>query len=315
MTNEPVTYSPLFPYYILLFAIILVWSFAGVEVSSYLLVSLYTNPLLWLAYSFSIMLALTPILWVVSRIMKRRVSFNKDMDWEFHSQELRYDTYASMMADYASGYSHLISRQDKGLLAGALVTMSVAVLMPVVVAAISVNLVFILPFAYGGLELVYGILLSSYFYRRFSNDASTHFGYENPSRLKKAINLLEHTPGFGVIGVRFSMGEAGGYFAIRTPAAVGRIVGIEAVAFIEITVANITPPMTAFGTVSSTLQETSKRMMELQPGIEPIQLENMVQWCITTYIEENGSNEILDDLIDELGIDMPSGDESTPSID
>lgn len=304
------------PYYILLFAVLIILSFAGVEVSSYLVVILYTDPLLWFAYALSIMLAIAPIFWIIARVMKRRVTFNPDVHWDYHNQELEYNAFANMMADYASGYSHLISRKDQRLLAAALVMMATAVILPALVAAISVNLVFILPFTYGGLELFYGILLTSYFYRSISNEASTHFHYENPRRLKRAYELLEDTLGFAMVGVGFSMGEAGGYYAFRSPAAIGRIAGIEAVAKVEITIGDISPPLTAFGTVSSTAEgDASKRMMELQPGNELHQLEGIVRWCITTYVEENGSNEILDDLMEELGFDPEPSYDSSPSID
>ncbi|MHA2070984.1 MAG: hypothetical protein ACW985_04250 [Candidatus Thorarchaeota archaeon] len=316
MTKEPVSYSSLLPYNILLIAVLLIWVFAGIEVSSYLVVRLYSDPFVWFAYTISIMLAMAPILWAIARIMKHRVSFNPDVEWDYHNQELEYDEFSKMIADYTSGYSHLISRNDHRLLAAALVMMATAVIFPVSLAAVSVSLVFILPFTYGGLELVYGILLTSYFYRSISNEASAHFHYENPARLKGACKLLEDTPGFTMVGVGFSMGESGGYYAIRSPAAIGRIEGIEAVAKVEIAVADISPPLTAFGTVSSAAEnDASKRMMELQPGDELSQLEGMVRWCITTYIEEHGSNEILDDLMEELGINLNPSHDSPPSID
>jgi len=50
--------------------------------------------------------------------------------------------------------------------------------------------------------------------------------------------------------------------------------------------------------------------MELQPGDELDQLKGIVRWCIKTYVEENGSNEILDDIMKELGFDTNSSDES-----
>ncbi|MFX1270877.1 MAG: hypothetical protein ACFFAX_04265 [Promethearchaeota archaeon] len=316
MTEEPVTYSSLVPYYILLLAVLVIWSFAGVDVSSYLVVSLYSNPFVWVAYSISIMLAITPILWLIARTMKQRISLNPDVSWKFHSQELHYDEYAAMMADYSSGYSHLISRSDKKLLIASFTILIVAVIGPVALAAVSVSLVFILPFTYGGLQLIYGILLTTYFYRSISNEASAHFHYEDPARLKAACMLLENTPGFALVGVAFSIGEAGGYYAFRSPVAIGRITGIEAVAKVEVSVGDIFPPMTAFGTVSSAVEgEESKRMIELQPGDELKQLEGIVRWCITIYVEENGSNEILDELMEELGIDNPSSDDAPLSID
>ena len=316
MTDEPVTYSSLLPYYILLFAVLIVWSFAGAEASSYLVVSLYSNPLIWIAYSISIMIAMAPILWLIARTMKRRIYLDPDISWEFHTRELRYDEYAAMMADYRSGYSHLISRSDKRLLLASIVVLIMAIMVPIALAAVSVSLVFILPFTYGGLQLVFGILLTTYFYRSISNEASEHFHYENPDRLRSACMLLEDTPGFALVGVVFSIGEAGGYYAFRSPAAIGRITGIEAVAKVEITVGDTSPPMTAFGTISSTVKgESSKRMMELELGDELNQLEGIVRWCITTYVEENGSNEILDELMEELAIDIVSSDDSPPSID
>jgi hypothetical protein len=313
LTEEPVTYSSLLPYYILLFAVLIIWSFTGVEASSYLVVSLYSNPLIWIAYSISIMIATVPILWLIARTMKRRIHLNPDISWEYHTQELRYDEYSAMMADYRSGYSHLISMSDQRLLIVPIFVLIMAMLVPVAFAAISVSLVFILPLIYGGLQIVFGILLTTYFYRSVSNEASEHFHYENPNRLKKACMLLEDTPGFAMVGVVFSIGEAGGYYAFRSPAAIGRITGIEAVAKVEVTVADISPPMTAFGTVSSTVDgEASKRMIELDMGYELKQLKGVVRWCITTYVKENGSNEILDELMDDLAIDLVSGDDSPP---
>jgi hypothetical protein len=262
------------------------------------------------------MIAIAPILWLIARTMKKRVSFNPETNWDFHSQEIQYDEYAIMMADYRSGYTHMISIRDLRFLIAAIVLLVTAMMLPLVLVAISVSLVIAFPFVFGGLEIGYGLVLTSYFYRSIANEASAHFLFENPSRLKDACKLLEGTPGFTMVGVGFQIGEAGGYYAFRAPAAVGRIAGIEAVAKVEITVADIIPPMTAFGTVSSSTEgEASKRMMELQPGNESSQLEEIVRWCITTYVEENGSNEILDELMEELGFDFTPSDDFPPSID
>lgn len=302
MSKEPVVYRPRTLQQILLFVILIVWSYASVEVASYLLVTLYSNQALWIIFTSVVLLPLAIPIWIAARWLKQTVSY-EEVPWDFHTQELSFKTYSKMMADYASGYTHLISRIDYRLLLLAVLVLITAISLPIPLVGISVLLLFYFPYAFGALALGYGILLSIFFYRASTNEVTNQFVYENPQTFRIALTLLESIPGLNWIGIRFQMGMAGGYYAIHNSRAVGRIRGIEAVARIEITVGGVDPPLTAFGFVSSSESEESKRMMELDaPEDEIVQLIDLVNWCITLYIRDHGSNEILDEVLTDLKI-------------
>lgn len=280
----------------------MVWAFACIEVASYLLVTLYSTPTLWLVFASAVLLPLAIPIWIVARWLKQSVSYN-EVPWEFHTQELSYEEYSKMMADYARGYSHLVVRLDYRVLLLAILLFITAISLPIPLITVSVVLVFYIPYAFGALSIMYGILLSIFFYRASSNDVTEHFSFENPKNLRNALTLLESTPGLSWIGIRFQMGSASGYYAIQNPRVVGRIMGIEGAARIEIIVGGIDPPMTAFGFVSSLESEESKRMMELDaPDEEVVQLSYLVRWCINLYVRDHGANEVLDEVLANLGL-------------
>ncbi|MFW9846011.1 MAG: hypothetical protein ACFFD6_04645, partial [Candidatus Thorarchaeota archaeon] len=49
--------------------------------------------------------------------------------------------------------------------------------------------------------------------------------------------------------------------------------------------------------------EESKRMMELDaPDEEVVQLSYLVRWCINLYVRDHGANEVLDEVLANLGL-------------
>ncbi|UCH03635.1 MAG: hypothetical protein JSW05_08525, partial [Candidatus Thorarchaeota archaeon] len=111
MSETVVTYNPMLPLYILLFALLVAWTFLAVEVAQYSIVTAITTPSAWISSSLIVLLSLTPFVLLMAVWIKSRVMYITP-DWDFQAREIVYDEFDRMMKDYVKGYSHIISRID-----------------------------------------------------------------------------------------------------------------------------------------------------------------------------------------------------------
>jgi len=290
------------PLYILLFALLVAWTFLGVEVAQYSVVTAITTPSVWISSSLMVLLSLTPFVIVLAVWIKRRVTFNAP-DWDFQVREIVYGEYDSMMKDYVKGYSHIVARIDPIMLLMVASSFILSSALPLLILSLSILLAVYVPYLFGALVLVYGLTLAVFLHRVARNEASDDFPLHSKSPIRAAIQTLSVVPGVSWAGVRLSIGEAGGYYTIRSPTPVARLEAIEGSVQIEMKIDDLGRPSIGAATVAGGDQSEDKtKEIPLDPTTVIDQLASLVKWSVTTYVDEHGSNEVLEELIEELGI-------------
>ncbi|MFX0045195.1 MAG: hypothetical protein ACFE8Z_05065 [Candidatus Hermodarchaeota archaeon] len=302
MSENVVTYKPMLPLYILLFALLVAWTFLAVEVAQYSIVTAITTPSVWISSSVIVLLSLTPFALVIALWIKSRVTYNPP-DWNFQVREIVYDEFDSMMNDYVKGYSHIISRIDPIMLLIVALSFVLSCGVPLLILSLSILLAAYVPFLFGALVLVYGLALAVFSHRLARNSASVDFPLHSKSPIRAAIQTLSATPGISWAGVRLSIGEAGGYYTIRSPTPVARIEAIEGSVQIEMKIDNLgQSSIVAATVVGGDQSEDKSKEIRLDPTTAVDQLASLVKWSVTTYLDEHGSNEFVEELIEDLGI-------------
>jgi hypothetical protein len=291
------------PFYILLFALLIAWTFLGVEVAQYTIVTAITIPSVWISSSSIVLLSLTPFILVIAVWIKRRVTFNAP-EWDFQVREIVYAEFDSMTKDYVKGYSHIIARIDLFMLLIVVFSFILSCGLPLLILSFSILLAAYVPYLFGALVLVYGLALALFLHRLVKNEASEDFPLHSKSPIRDAIQTLSATPGVSWAGVKLSIGEAGGYYTIRSPTPMARIEAIEGSAKIEMKIDDLGRSSVAAATVTGRDQSEDKsNEIRLDPTTAIDQLTSLVNWSVTTYVEEHGSNELVEELIEELELE------------
>jgi hypothetical protein len=300
------TYKPTLPLYILLFALLVAWTFLGVEVAQYSIVSAIMAPTVWISSSFIVLLSLTPFVFVMAVWIKRRVAYDEP-DWDFQVREIIYGEFDKMIKDYVKGYSHVVARVDPIMLFIAVLAFILSSALPLLTLSLSVLLAPYVPYLFGALVLVYGLTLTVFLHRVAKNEASDDFPLHSTSPIRDAIQILSRLPGVSWTGVRLSIGEAGGYYTVRGPTPMARLEAIEGSVKIEMKLDDLGLPSAGSATVAGGNQNEDKnKVVRLDPTGIIDQLTNLVRWSVTTYVDEHGSNEFVEELMDDLGIQPAS---------
>ncbi|UCH05303.1 MAG: hypothetical protein JSW05_03840, partial [Candidatus Thorarchaeota archaeon] len=175
--------------------------------------------------------------------------------------------------------------------------------LPLLILSLSVLLAAFVPYLFGALVLVYGLALAVFLHRMARNSASEDFPLHSKSPIRAGVQTLSATPGISWAGVRLSIGEAGGYYTIRSPTPVARIEAIEGSAQIEMKIDNLGRPAIVAATVVGGDQSEEKRKeIRLNTTTAVDQLASLVKWSLTTYVDVHGTNEFVEELIEELGV-------------
>jgi hypothetical protein len=234
--------------------------------------------------------------------MKQRVSVSP-VDWNFEEREIEYAEFKHLAVEYARGYSHLQSKLDVRLALLAILIAVTAPLLPLVIVDQFAQASGWAPHAFGFLLVAFGLATSRVVYLAIPNDASKSFPVVKAPPLSAAVELLENAVGVSWAGVRLSIAESGGYYAIRNPRAVGRIESIENSAWIEV---GLDKSSTISSIVARINLESGNVEFVAPPADHTASLENvlkdMVNKCVAEYVKAKGSDEILDELMTELGI-------------
>jgi hypothetical protein len=198
-----------------------------------------------------------------------------------------------MTREYRKKYSHIISRTDYLFLAVSIIWSISAITIPPLFAQ-SITTIFYGPVLFGGFVIVYGLLISSFFFKFIPNEASEYFRLPDERDLKQSISLLYSVPGISWAGVSVRIGEAEGYYQIHDTTPVARIEGIESALRIV---------------VQNNDQEYSSVMVEpksdLEMNITPVEMDaakirGLVREVLEAYLDLRGSDEFLAEILAEL---------------
>jgi len=225
-------------------------------------------------------------------------------EWNFEERDVSLTEFEGMMRDYSKKYAMVLTRTPFLEIIVALCFAVIAVGHPYLIHFINPIYLLYVPYIFGAATVIFGLAVALSVYAFTSNEASEHFLFIKPKILKNAITEFENTLGLAWVGIKITIGEADGYFTIRSPRIVARIEEIESAVEIIGVVdesGNITQVYANFQTVS--LQSVSETLTRVYSN--PSDIMEIVKESLKHYILASGTNELLDDLADELKIEFP----------
>ncbi len=308
MSEEPLEYQSLLPYYLVLFVGTLLIALTGTGTADTVLLQVHASLVGWTITCALFVGVLAVFAAVVAWRMKQQAHL-RDTHWEPHSREVGLGEFSSMVQQYAGQYAHLVSRLDPMLLLLCILMTALVVSVPPLMT-MDLSL---LPYAshtFGLLLIPLAILYSMFVFRLAPSEASRHFRWISPRGVRPMVELLASVPGVAWAGVEVELAESMGYYQIRQVRAVGRIEGIEGVARVMVDPA--APDVaTAVLTVSEGTQHS--RQVAGAGGRPPTvdALRGLIVWALQEYMEEKGRDMLLEEVLAEVTAGMEDSEANT----
>lgn len=299
LTEGPIRIGSFRTYQIALFLIVFVWAVIGFEVAQVQLVPLYEKPLSWIAWSVFVLVSIVPPVAAVAWRMKTQVIY-VDPLWNLRDRETTLTEYKEMMKEYQKEYRDFLSETDYGLIALASIIAFTAVTTPFVLMRTVLTLIALTPGIFGFFVLLFGLVCASIVFKIMPNEATPHFPTISEKSLHPLIELMHKSPGLSWVGVKLVLGEASGYYSIRSVSPVARIEGIESAALIQ----GEPDEEGNFSKLSATIvldESSSQKVTEHSSGeISTRLIAELVLRLLETYIKEKGEEDFLDEVIEEV---------------
>jgi hypothetical protein len=299
LTEGPVRIGSFRTYQIALFLIVFVWAIIGFEVAQVQLVPLYEKPLSWIAWSVFVLVSIVPVVAAVAWRMKIQVIY-VDPIWTLREREITLTEYKEMMKEYRKEYRDFLSEIDYNLIGLAGIIGFAAVTTPFVLMRTVLTLIAVTPVIFGLFVLLFGLVCASIVFKIMPNEATPHFPTVSVKRLHPMIELMHKSPGLSWVGVKLILGEASGYYSIRSVSPVARIEGIESAAMIqgdpdeEGNISKLSATIVLDESGSQKVTEHSNTEISTRLITE------LVLRLLETYIKEKGEEEFLDEVIEEV---------------
>ncbi|MBD3406501.1 MAG: hypothetical protein GF411_10345 [Candidatus Lokiarchaeota archaeon] len=277
---------------------IVIWSFLSSYVAQYALVELSLE--LWLLQASGFVLFLIPCVFAILWIQKNRIAL-LDVEWEFREKEIAFSEYEKIAMDYAQTYSGIIQTVDLWWLVASLLTGISSLSLPFVFAFSHPILIQVAPFVFGFTMVLYGISVSVFLRSFISAPISSEFPFVPPKYIRNAISLFISTPSLSWTGVSIDIGRFGDYYVLEDLKVVGRIDSIESVA-------RIVAELDESGEIKRIVPELNfkdaPKIESIKSNISPASIQLLIVEIIKIYVKLRGSNELLDEVLEELSIDI-----------
>jgi len=299
LTEGPVKSGSLLSYQILVFLIVILWSIIGFEVAQVRLLSLFEAPLTWVSWAVFVMISLVPAITAVAWRMKTRIRF-VEPEWEFREREVSLSEYEIMMKEYQGQYRNFISIVDHFQILLICILSIVALAVPFLLMRTTLILIAASPFIFSFIVLLYGLVYSSVIFKLIPNEASPHFPLISERLLRSSVELLQKVPGVSWTGIRMSIGEASGYYTIRNTMPASRIEGIESVSLIRGVIDESGHLSSFVSTLHLDESDSSKLIDEIPRNSSIKQLTELVYKTLQIYIDTKGTDEVLDEVLEEV---------------
>ncbi|NHJ13189.1 MAG: hypothetical protein EAX95_05895 [Candidatus Thorarchaeota archaeon] len=301
MPELTISYKSPLPYYVLLFVMLTIWAFIALDLSLRFMPGIYTSSFAWIMVSSGILLIPVLPTSIVIRFMKDSVEL-KSPSWEFKIREIPFNEFKIMMREYQKGYTRLISRIPYTDIILLTILFVVGVLYPFLLP-FDPYLILLSAFLFPVVNIAFALVIAHFLYGAFENNATSEFPYWPHSSFKEAVKHLGNTPGISYTGIRAAIGEAGGYYTIRDPVAVGRIEGIESLARIDIVVERNGVLREGMAFLALGLaNETKSKTTRFSGDNTSTDLLDLVRWILLEYTSTIDSKEILADVLDDVGL-------------
>jgi hypothetical protein len=299
-------------YQILIFVVVFVWAFMGFEVAQFQLLSLYETPYNWISWAVFLLVSIIPAITAITWRMKTSVDFIEP-EWDFREREVTLYEYGNMMKQYRREYRNFLSAIDYGLILLACILSVIAVALPFLLMRTTFLLIAATPVIFGFLVLIFGLVSSSLIFKFIPNDATPLFPSMSEKSLRLSIKLMESSPGISWTGVSVMLGEAFGYYTVRAATPVSRIEGIESVAKIQCLMDESNHVSKMVFTLALDNSNTPTVIGESSGDMTSKQITEMVQKTLLAYIEAKGSDEILEEVLEEVTHFLKRYDDETKS--
>ena len=299
MTEAPIIAKSPLPYQIAIFIIIQIWALICFEVAQYQMVTLYQSPLSWIGWATLVLSLMLPVLGLCTWKLKDRVQL-LNPQWDFKIREVNLREFEEMIRSYNTGYRYLLSSFDYLSLGLLSVSYVLVIALPFYLMRTNSLIIGFTPIILALFTMIYGLLFSYFAFKIIPNSATPEFPTHHPRRLRKTISFLAHLPGIFWSGVRLTLGEASGFYTIRSPIPVARIEGIEGAARIECELdssGNLTRIIPIFDSEDIV---PSEKIGDIVAPITPIKTSQLVRLMILEYISHRGGEEILGDVLEDI---------------
>lgn len=299
MTEVPIISKSSLPYQIAIFIIIYLWAFMCFEVAQYQMVTLYQSPLSWIGWATLVLTSMLPALGLSVWKLKERVQL-QNPNWNFKTREVNLKEFEEMIKNYNNSYRSLLSSVDYLLLILFSICYVTIIALPFYLMRTNILVIGATPIILALITIIFGLLFSYFTYKLIPNSATPEFLTHHPRRFRKAISFLAHSPGIFWSGVRVTLGEAGGFYTIRSPIPVARIEGIEGAARIEGEIdssGNLTCITPVF---ESDRFAPSEKIGDIDEPITPTKTAQLIRLMIQEYLRHGGGEEILDDVLEDI---------------
>lgn len=299
MAEAPIIAKSALPYQIALFILIHIWAFICFEVAQYQLVILFENPISWIAWATLVLSTMLPVLGSCSWKLKDQVHLQTP-EWEFKIREVHLQEFREMTKNYNKSYRHLISSIDYLLIILVSICYVTIVTLPFYLMRTNFLIISFTPAILALITIVFGFLFSYFIFKFVPNSATPEFPTHQPRKLRKAISFLIGIPGIFWTGVKFVIGEAGGYYTMRDPVPIARIEGIEGAARIDCEIdssGNLTRIIPIFESEDIV---PSEKLDDLVERITPVNTAKLIRLMIQEYLSHRGGEEILEDVLEEI---------------
>lgn len=299
LTEGPIRIGSFRTYQIALFLIVFVWAVIGFEVAQVQLVPLYETPLTWIIWSLFVLVSIVPAVAAVAWRMKIHVIY-VDPIWNLRDREITLSEYKEMMKEYRKEYRDFLSEIDYSLIVLASIIAFTAVAAPFLLMRTVLTLIAVTPVIFGLFVLLFGLVCASIVFKIMPNEATPHFPTVSAKSLHPMIELMHKSPGLSWVGVKLVLGEASGYYSIRSVSPVARIEGIESAAMIQgepDEEGNISKLSATIVLDESGSKKVTERSNE---EVSTRLIAELVLRLLETYIKEKGEEEFIDEVIEEV---------------
>ncbi|MCK4279394.1 MAG: hypothetical protein KAW94_02340 [Candidatus Thorarchaeota archaeon] len=305
MSESPLTYKSLTVFYVILVVVIFSWVVFAIGSTQYALLTLYFGPLDWILTTTGLLVSMMFPILLITWVMKHQLTFTEP-DWIHRDREVDYREFEGIMREYAREYTHIIAYLDYKLVFLAVVLFVAAVSSGALVMVTPFTLVLFIPHVFGVMQVLFGVTFSVLAFRAVPTDASQQFPFITPHKFKSAVHVLWNTPGISWVGVRISIGEAGGYYTIRSPTVVARIDGIESAARIEAEIDSSGRFIKAISVMNFEPAEGRWTVETDTTCVTPETLRGLVKRTLQAYVAAKGTDALLEEILEDLGVSVTS---------
>lgn len=287
------------PYLILIFILLQVWAIMSYEVAQYQMVILYEAPQSWLIWSSLLLSTLIPILGVSTWRLKETAKILSP-NWNYRVREVDVDEFQHMIKEYRRKYRYFISSFDYISLFLAILLFLGILFLPFFLMRTNSFVMGLTPTIIALMVLIFGIVLCKAVFAITRTSATSEFPIYNPREYAKITRYFSSLPGIYWSGIRLSIGEAAGFFTIRSPQPVARIEGIESVGWLECTLNS----QGCFQSLSALLATDTDRKPTVIDTISnygnALEAVHAIKKTIEQYLEKSGETEILQEVLEEV---------------